>query len=184
MNNERLKSALEIFTSAYAQEYRPLTYLNLVIVLEILAGNETPASEFVIRIVERFISFIKRLRTLFKINDREKYEQLNDLLSGLSRLKNLSIGGELRRYVYEAVHKGDPDITKDESHALVSLIYGVRSNLAHAGSVNHRKDTAPQQTYSDTIGPLERIVPQALMYELNKYLKPGARPLSISYLPQ
>lgn len=184
LNNERLTSALEIFTSAYAQEYRPLTYLNLVIVLEILAGNETPASELVIGIVERFISFIKRLRTLFKIADREKYEQLNDLLNGLSRLKKLSIGGELRRYVYEAVHKGDPNITEEESHALVSLIYGVRSNLAHTGSVSHRKDAFPQQTYSDTIGPLERIVPQALMYELNKYLKPGARPLSLSYLPQ
>jgi hypothetical protein len=183
MNNERLLSALEIFKAAYAQFYRPLTYLNLVIVLEILAGNETPSSGFVVKVVEKFISVIRRMRAMYKMSDREKYDQLNDLMNSVSRLKKLSISAELRRYVYEAVNRRDPNMTKEESDGFVNLIYSVRSNLAHAGTVNHKKDTFPQQTYSETFGRLEATVPQALLYELNKYLKEGAKPLNISYLP-
>jgi hypothetical protein len=182
--NERLKLAFDMFSSAYAQRNRQITFLNLVTTLEILSDSQK-ASSLVRATIDGLQKSVKEARHKYsaRIIDEEKdgYNALNELLEGLGRLKKRSITESVCELVYSSLYLTDESVSREASDKIVREIYGVRSDLVHTGKINHRGGKSPNQRFS-CITQLEVIVPKVLLFEMNKDLTSDGQSIRPMYL--
>jgi hypothetical protein len=178
--NPKLPVAFDVYSSAYSQHNRVVTFLHLVTVLEILSERR-PAASLTRETVERLTDIVQGMKAgLVGAGAEEKATdaELVALMSRLSGMKSKSIGESIREMVYESVHSAQ-SISREESGRIVSEIYKVRSELVHGGRVKVSESRPWHERFS-VINDLESIVRNLLAQEYNKALKDQGNPVSLS----
>lgn len=182
--NERLKLAFDMFSFAYTQRNRQVTFLNLVTVLEILSERQK-VSSFTRETINRLQDSVREAKRRYsagKTNDeRNAYNDMSELLERVGQLKTATITASVCELVYNSVYLTDGSLSREESDKRVREIYSVRSDLIHTGKIKHKGGKSPDERFG-SITQLEAIVPKVLLFELNKELKQGGESIKPFYL--
>jgi len=149
----KLVLASEIYSSSFFESSRNARFLALVMVLEAL-NTDAPVSAPIKSTIERLHRHAKETRNRLGKHD-PSYEDFNNFLSRLGKLKERSIGQGIRSLVTERLRL-DPNI--DDAAAIaneVSDIYDLRSTLLHTGS-------ADDEAIKAAVIQLDDVVPRVL----------------------
>lgn len=155
LDDERLRLALNLYSSSFFQFDDNARFITLVNVLEALNPNR-PATEDVKTIVDGFIDQIRKVRdSLDKTDPESGFDEYSNLMNRIGYLKRESIGKGIRSLVTETLRLY-PDVRDPETVAKeASRVYGLRSTLVHEGSI-------PPEDLRAGIESLMDIVPRVL----------------------
>lgn len=134
MENEKLRLAIDIYSSFFFELSENARFLTLVTVLETLTpDNEIPeVAQLALKIAK---SAVKSARDKFN-KETDDWKLVENLLSRIGNLKRKSIGTSLREFVSTIAQKnpsiGDPDELADK----LKELYNYRSTLVHTGSAD------------------------------------------------
>lgn len=182
--NERLKLAFDMFSYAYTQRNRQITFLNLVTALEILSESQKVSylSRTIIKGLQKSVREVRSRYSARKTNaEKNAYNDLNELLKRVGQLKTGTITASVCELVYNSVYLTNESVSREESDKTVREIYSVRSDLIHAGKIKHKGGKSPDERFG-SITQLEAIVPKVLLFELNKALKQEGESMRPMYL--
>ena len=167
LSNPKLRLACEVYLASHFESTSAATFLSRITTLEILI-SDTPASEAVRELVEKFKAEVIDVRKREK--DAERQKDFDPVISGLSGLLERSITSRIRDLV-AAKLGADPDIEDSDAVAKeVAKLYALRSNLVHSG-------VGDQVAVRDGANRLNDIVPRILracFREIAKYEAAGA----------
>lgn len=132
-SDERLRTAIELYSAAFAESSRRARFLTLVMVLEVLTDPETKHPNALILLSR----WEKEVDEAFKRADSaDEQDALEALKRELIFRRENSIRSRVRKLVQTTLAK-DPDVTTLSKQAVDA--YDKRSTLVHDGSLDERE---------------------------------------------